>query len=168
MGDEITGIVERDGYSAGTLDALGEGPGFRKVRKALGVTAFGVNAIVLPEGYTGGPHFHERQEELYFVHQGRVEFRFGEDGAETCTLGPGGLLRVAPETVRAFRNAGKGDAIYVCVGGEGGYVGRDGRWVGDPATRSAGVRPGDADARRDGVRVGDATPADAEDAAGAA
>jgi len=168
MGDEVRDVVEGDGYTAGTVDALGAGPGFRKVRKALGVTAFGVNAIVLPEGYNGGPHFHERQEELYFVHQGTIEFRFGEDGAETRILGPGGLLRVAPETVRAFRNVGDGDAVYLCVGGEGGYVGRDGRWIGDPATRSAGVRAGDADAGRDGMKVGDANPADAEDAAGAA
>lgn len=156
MGDQVSGIVEGEGYRAGTLEGLGEGPGFRKVRKALGVTAFGVNAIVLPEGYSSGPHWHEQQEELYFVHQGTVEFRFGSDGAEKCTLGPGGLVRVEPSTVRAFRNAGEGEAIYICVGGKGGYVGRDGRLVED------------SDPRRDGMKVGDATPADAEDAAGAA
>ena len=33
-------------YAFGSLDELGEGYGFRKVRKPLGVNAFGVNAIV--------------------------------------------------------------------------------------------------------------------------
>ena len=33
-----------DGWSVATLDEMGEGPGFRKVRTELGVEAFGVNA----------------------------------------------------------------------------------------------------------------------------
>ena len=33
---------------------MGEGPGFRKVRKALGVEALGVNATVLPPGIESG------------------------------------------------------------------------------------------------------------------
>jgi hypothetical protein len=43
MSETISG----DGYSVSSLDALGEGPGFRKIRGPLGVTAFGINAIVL-------------------------------------------------------------------------------------------------------------------------
>ena len=31
-------------HAFSSLDELGEGPGFRKVRAALGVTAFGINA----------------------------------------------------------------------------------------------------------------------------
>ena len=90
----------------------------------LGVSAFGVNAIVLPAGAETGRHRHERQQELYFVHAGRVAFEFG-DGA-VRELGPGGLARVDAATVRRVRNVGEEDAIYVCVGGDGGYVGRDG------------------------------------------
>ena len=42
-------------------------------------------------------------------------------------LGPGGLARVDPQTVRGYRNTSDTEeAIYVCVGGAGGYVGRDG------------------------------------------
>ena len=48
-------VITGDGYAVTSLDGIGEGPGFRKVRKSLGVTAFGVNAIVLPEGYATGP-----------------------------------------------------------------------------------------------------------------
>jgi uncharacterized cupin superfamily protein len=104
---------------------MGDGPGFRKVRKELGVTAFGVNAVVLPPGYVSGRHLHERQQELYFVFSGTIEFTFGE--RETQVLGPGGLARVDPATVRSFRNTSDSDdAIFLCVGGAGGYVGRDG------------------------------------------
>ena len=118
-------LVTGDGYAVGSLDAIGEGYGFRKIRKELGVSAFGVNAIVMPPGIASGQHFHDEQEELYFVHQGQIEFEFG-DGSKHV-LGPGGLARVDPQTVRATKNVGDGDAIYMIVGGKDGYVGRDGR-----------------------------------------
>jgi quercetin dioxygenase-like cupin family protein len=121
----MTETTAGDGWAVGSLDGIGDGPGFRKVRKALGVTAFGVNAVVLPPGYASGRHMHERQEELYFVHSGTIEFTFN-DGVKHV-LGPGGLARVDPPTVRSFRNVSDSeDAVYLCVGGAGGYVGRDG------------------------------------------
>lgn len=108
-----------------SIDDLGDGPGFRKVRSALGVTEFGVNAIVLPPGYTSRRHFHDRQQELYLVLTGEIELEL--DGA-SHTLGPGGLARVDAPIVRSLRNTSDTDeAVYFCVGGEGGYVGRDGR-----------------------------------------
>jgi quercetin dioxygenase-like cupin family protein len=121
----MTETTTGDGWAVGSLDAMGEGPGFRKVRKELGVTAFGVNAVVIPPGYVSGRHMHERQEELYFVHRGEIEFTFNDDQKQV--LGPGAFARVDPPTVRQFRNVSDSeDAIYVCVGGAGGYVGRDG------------------------------------------
>ena len=122
--DEVSGPVKGDGYAVAGLDGLGEGYGFRKIRKELGVTAFGVNAIVLPPNYETGRHAHERQEELYFVHSGAVEIEFG-DGTKH-TLGPGTMAWVAPDTVRELRNFGPDDAVYVVVGAADGYVGRDG------------------------------------------
>jgi mannose-6-phosphate isomerase-like protein (cupin superfamily) len=120
-----TETIIGDGWAVGSIEGMGEGPGFRKVRKELRVTAFGVNAVVMPPGYASGRHLHERQEELYFVHRGTIEFAFG-DGA-TQVLGPGGFARVDPATIRSFRNlSDTEDAVYVCVGGAGGYVGRDG------------------------------------------
>jgi mannose-6-phosphate isomerase-like protein (cupin superfamily) len=118
-------VVEGDGYAVGNVDALSDEPGFRKIRRALGVTAFGVNAIEIPEGYETGRHFHEEQEELYFVHRGRVEIEFGDDSK--YMLGPGGLARVDAATVRKIRNVGDGPAVYLIAGGKDGYVGRDGR-----------------------------------------
>jgi mannose-6-phosphate isomerase-like protein (cupin superfamily) len=114
-----------EGWAATDLDDLGDGPGFRKIRPAIGVTAFGMNAIVLPPGIETGRHYHDRQEEVYFVHRGRIEFEFA-DGA-SIELGPGGVCRVDATTVRQLRNVGDQDAVYVVVGGAGGYVGRDGR-----------------------------------------
>src|SRR2546421_10451868 len=133
--------TQRPGYALSSLEQMGAGPGFRKVRRELGVTAFGINAVVLPVGYSTGVHYHEQQEETYFVHQGEVEFRFG-DGS-THVLGPGGVCRVDPATQRGMRNAGSGDAIVVVAGGKDGYVGRDGQAVGDSAHEGpAGAPPG--------------------------
>jgi uncharacterized cupin superfamily protein len=124
MSAPVTGTETGDGWAVGSVDGLGDGPGFRKIRRELGVQAFGVNAIVLPPGYESRIHFHERQEELYIVLRGEIEMRLGDDRR---LLGPGGLARVDAGTVRSLRNTSETDeATYVCVGGEGGYVGRDG------------------------------------------
>jgi mannose-6-phosphate isomerase-like protein (cupin superfamily) len=112
-----------DGYAVAHLDDMGDGPGFRKVRRALDVTEFGANAIVLPPGLESGFHYHDDQQELYFVHQGTVEFAFGD--GETVVAGPGTFVRVDAATNRKFRNVGDEEAVYVAVGGKGGYVGRD-------------------------------------------
>jgi quercetin dioxygenase-like cupin family protein len=122
---DMEAATHGEGYSVSSLERMGDGPGFRKVRRELGVTAFGINAIVLPEGYSTGVHYHDEQEETYFVHAGEVEFRFG-DGT-THTLSAGGIARVDPSTHRGLRNVGSGEAIVVVAGGKDGYVGRDGR-----------------------------------------
>jgi uncharacterized cupin superfamily protein len=117
--------IKGEGWAVSSIEDLGEGPGFRKVRSALGVTEFGVNAIVLPPGYTSRRHYHERQQELYLVLSGEIELELDGD---KHTLGPGGLARVDPSTVRSLRNTSESDeAVYFCVGGAGGYVGRDGQ-----------------------------------------
>ena len=124
MADAVTATETGDGWAVGSVDGIGEGPGFRKIRRELGVQAFGVNAIVLPPGYESQIHKHERQQELYIVLRGEIEMRLGD---ERRVLGPGGLARVDAGTVRSLRNTSDSDeATYVCVGGEGGYVGRDG------------------------------------------
>lgn len=126
MNETAKGASKGDGYAVAQLDDLGQGPGFRKIRKELGVTAFGVNAIILPPSYETGSHYHDEQEELYFVHSGEVEFSFG-DGS-TQRLGPGGLAWVDAATHRKVKNLSDSEeAVYVVVGGKGGYVGRDGK-----------------------------------------
>jgi mannose-6-phosphate isomerase-like protein (cupin superfamily) len=122
--DQVREPIEGDGYAVASLDGLGQGYGFRKIRKALGVSEFGINAIVLPPGYETGRHYHERQQELYFLHSGVIEIEFGD--ASRHRLGPGGVARVDPGTIRRIRNVGEEPAVYVAVGAAGGYVGRDG------------------------------------------
>ena len=116
-------------YTFGTIDELGDGV-FRKVRQELEVTAFGVNVIVMPVGAVGRPHYHEQQDELYFVHSGRARFDFP---GESCELGPGGLCHVESTTPRQVMNVGDEDLVMLAVGGKGGYVERDGAPV-DPET----------------------------------
>jgi uncharacterized cupin superfamily protein len=125
MGEEVREPVEGEGYALANIGALAEGPGFRKVRRAIGVTAFGVNAIEIPPGYETGRHYHDEQEELYFVHRGRIEVTLNDESA--YVLGPGGVARVDAATVRKVKNVGDEPAVYLAVGGRDGYVGRDGR-----------------------------------------
>jgi quercetin dioxygenase-like cupin family protein len=125
MAETVHEVVEGQGYALANVDALGDGPGFRKVRRALGVTAFGVNAIELPAGYETGRHYHEEQEELYFVHRGRIEITLDDD--DVYELGPGGLARVDAATIRKIKALGDEPAVYLVAGGKGGYVGRDGK-----------------------------------------
>jgi len=122
---EYPNVRTGDGYAVAHLDDLGGGPGFRKIRKVLGVSAFGVNAIVLPPGIETGFHYHDLQEELYFVHRGAIEIEFGDGSVEP--LQEGGCARVDASIARKIRNRGDVDAIYVIVGGKDGYIGRDGR-----------------------------------------
>ena len=111
----------------GSLDELGDGYGFRKIRAPLGVTAFGVNAIVMPPGADGIHHYHDTQDELYFVHSGTA--RFDVDG-EVRELGPGGLCHVESTTPRKLSNASdEEDLVILVVGGKDGYVERDGNLV---------------------------------------
>ena len=115
-------------HSFSTLDELGDGPGFRKIRSALGVTAFGVNALVYPPGHEGFLHYHDTQDELYFVHRGTVRV---EVGGETRDLEAGGLFHAESTTPRKISNPFGEEATLLIVGGKGGYVDRDGHMVHD-------------------------------------
>ena len=116
-------------YAFGSLDELGDGPGFRKVRRALGVRAFGVNAVVMPPGMEGFEHFHYEQDELYFVHAGKARF---DVPGESRELGPGGLCHVESTTPRQITSVGDEDLVMLVVGAKEGYVGRDGM-LADPS-----------------------------------
>jgi mannose-6-phosphate isomerase-like protein (cupin superfamily) len=117
------------GYTFGSIDEMGDGV-FRKVRHELGVTAFGVNVIVLDPGIFARPHYHEAQDELYFVHTGRARVALPGEARE---LGPGELCHVESTTPRQITSVGDEQLVMLVVGAKGGYVGRDGRPA-DPAT----------------------------------
>jgi mannose-6-phosphate isomerase-like protein (cupin superfamily) len=132
-------------YAFGSIDEMGDGV-FRKVRRELGVTAFGVNALVLAPGVVSRPHFHDEQDELYFVHRGTAGF---EVDGEKFELGSGGACYVESTSRRRFWNAGDDDLVILAIGGKDGYVERDGQMV-DPADveRRKAVAAGDLSAIR--------------------
>jgi mannose-6-phosphate isomerase-like protein (cupin superfamily) len=116
-------------YAFGTIEEMGDGV-FRKVRQELGVTAFGVNVLVIPPGIEARPHYHEEQDELYFIHSGRARFALPGESRE---LGPGGLCHVESTTPRQVISVGDEDLVMLVVGAKDGYVGRDGGPA-DPST----------------------------------
>jgi len=116
------------GYAFGTIDELGDNFGFRKVRRALGISAFGVNVVVYPPQYAGFHHYHDTQDELYFVHSGKARVEVGDVVRE---LGPGGMVHVESTTPRRLSNAGDEPLVMLVVGGKDGYVERDGHLVDD-------------------------------------
>jgi len=116
------------GYAFGSIDELGDGFGFRKVRRALGISAFGVNVVVYPPQYEGFHHYHDSQDELYFVHSGMARVEVGDEVRE---LGPGGMVHVESTTPRRLSNAGDEPLVMLVVGGKDGYVERDGHLVDD-------------------------------------
>ena len=90
-------------HAFGSLDELGDGYGFRKVRAPLGVTAFGVNALVMPPGVEGIHHYHDTQDEPT---RPSGAARFEVDG-EVRELGPGGLCHVESTAPRSSRTSAK-------------------------------------------------------------
>ena len=88
-----------------------------------------LNGIVFPPNYEGPNHYHDTQDELYFVHRGTGTFVFDGDEHE---VGEGGLVHVESTTHRQISNRTDEPLVLLVVGGKGGYVERDGQLV-DPA-----------------------------------
>lgn len=105
------------GYSAVEVDTLpGEGPGgaVRFLRRALGVTAFGINHFTLPPHATGREHDESatQQEEVVLVLSGSGTLRV--DG-EDVPLRPGTAVRLDPESTRV-PVAGADGLVFVTIG----------------------------------------------------
>ena len=96
---------------------------FVPLRRRLGVTAFGLNEVVLQPGQRGRIHRHAAQEEVYLVLEGTLTLLI--EGQEQ-TLGRGELVRVAPAVRRQLVNRGPGRLVLVAIGGAGEHAGRDG------------------------------------------
>jgi uncharacterized cupin superfamily protein len=96
---------------------------FVRLRAELGVSAFGLNQIVLRPGQRGRIHTHERQEEVYLVLEGTLSLLV--EGEES-TLERGELARVAPGVKRQLVNRGPATLHLLAIGGAGEHRGRDG------------------------------------------
>jgi uncharacterized cupin superfamily protein len=96
---------------------------FVPLRRQLGVTAFGINQMLLRPGQRGRIHRHERQEEVYLVMEGTLTLEV--EGSEQ-DLARGTLARVAPEVRRRLLNRGPGLCVVLALGAAGEHAGRDG------------------------------------------
>jgi uncharacterized cupin superfamily protein len=110
------------GVSRTRLD-LDAGERFVPLRRQLGVTAFGLNQMLLGPGQRSRIHRHRAQEEVYLVLEGTLTLLV--EGEEQ-TLERGELVRVAPDVRRQLLNRGPGRLALLALGAANEHVGRDG------------------------------------------
>lgn len=96
---------------------------FVALRRALGVTSFGINQMRLAPGERGRIHRHEAQEEVYLVLRGTLTL---EVEGEERDLREGELARVGPDVRRRLVNRGPEPCVLIALGGTGEHSGRDG------------------------------------------
>jgi mannose-6-phosphate isomerase-like protein (cupin superfamily) len=101
---------------------------FVGLRRALGVSSFGMNQIVLRPGERGRIHAHERQEEVFVVLRGTLTIEIEGDERD---LGVDDVIRIAPEVRRRILNRGPGICSVLALGGATAHDGRDGLAYGD-------------------------------------
>jgi uncharacterized cupin superfamily protein len=112
-----------NGVSFGALD-LHHDERFQRLRAQLGVSAFGLNLLLLRPGQRGRIHRHLHQEEVYVVLQGTLTLMVEGEAHE---LQKGRLARVAPDVRRQLVNRHPETLAILAVGGSTGHEGRDGR-----------------------------------------
>jgi uncharacterized cupin superfamily protein len=99
----------------------------------LGLTAFGINAVVCDPGEAFDIRHDETEsghQEVYVVVSGRAEFTLDDD---TVEAGPGQIVAVPdPASVRQYR-ALEPDTRIVCVGAAPGDAHPYGDWITDAA-----------------------------------
>ena len=114
--------MSQRGVSRARLDRDG-GERFQTLRRELGVSSFGINALVLAPGQRGRIHAHDRQEEVYLVLEGELTLLLE---GEPIVLGADELARVEAGVRRQLVNAGTGRLVLLALGGTGEHAGRDG------------------------------------------
>src|SRR4051794_16341234 len=103
---------------------LDAGERFVSLRRALGLSAFGLNLLLLEPGQRGRVHAHRRQEEVYLVLDGTLTLEL--DGGQERRLERGDAARVGPDVRRRLTNRGPGRLALLAIGGDGAHEGRDG------------------------------------------
>ena len=84
----------------------------RKLTEPLGATELRVNQVVVEPGEVTTPHFHEGQEEVFVSMDGGQLSLAGE----VHDVPAGGVVRVAPETVRSLVNHSDETHVRLAVG----------------------------------------------------
>jgi quercetin dioxygenase-like cupin family protein len=97
-------------------DVLGDYPGeMRMLTGPLGSEQVAISWRRMPAGSGGRGsygHFHKTQEEILYVISGRLQAKLDDDVIE---LGPGQVVRIAPQCVRSVHNDGPEDVEIVLV-----------------------------------------------------
>ena len=110
------------GFAFAKLDPAAE-ERFVSLRRALGVSTFGINQIRLGPGQRGRIHRHRSQEEVYLVLSGTLTLWVEGEARE---LGQGEIARVGPDVKRQIANPHPEDVLILALGGHNEHVGRDG------------------------------------------
>ena len=104
---------------------------WRPVRRALGATAFGVNAWTadaagdeLIESHTEGTPSSPGHEELYLVVEGRATFTVGDEEIDA----PAGTLVLVDVDTRRSAVAAQDATTVIVIGGEPGAAGPGSAW----------------------------------------
>lgn len=118
--DDITvkAIEDIEAYSG---DHEIPGIRFRPARKALGVTAWGMNILELDphcEGYPEHDHAGDGQEEVYVVLRGAATLKVGDQEHRVVA---GQLVRVSPSVTRKFVTTDQ-PVTLLALGGTPGAV----------------------------------------------
>jgi mannose-6-phosphate isomerase-like protein (cupin superfamily) len=97
-------------------DVLGDYPGeMHMLTYALGAEKAALTWRRMPQ-HTGGKgsygHYHNEAEEIYFVAQGKLQFKLGDDVVD---LDAGNAVLVPPHVVRSVWNDEPEDAVVIIV-----------------------------------------------------
>ena len=107
--------------AADAPDYTGDAPGaFRGYARPMGSEQLGVNLRVLEPGMAHVPpgedptrgHSHRSIEEIYFVVEGELTVKLGDD---VLTLGPRDAVRIPAQTPRAARNDSDADSAFLMM-----------------------------------------------------
>jgi mannose-6-phosphate isomerase-like protein (cupin superfamily) len=102
---------------------------FVSLRRALGVSALGLNQITLQPGQRGRIHRHAHQEEVYLVLRGRLMVLVEQH--EELELGEGMLAHVPAHMRRQLLNPFSTPRTLVAIGAAGEHHSRDGEAFSD-------------------------------------
>lgn len=84
----------------------------RKLTERLGCTELRVNQVLVEPGEVTTPHTHEGQEEVFVATtDGQIEIE-----GTVHDVPAGGVVRVAPETVRNLRNGTEEPHVWLAFG----------------------------------------------------
>ena len=98
----VPSLIHRPAGSGATYWGPGDLYRFLVTGEETGGAYFAMEAVV-PPGGGPPPHTHAREDETFYVLEGRVDFRLGD---ERVTAGPGDFVYVPRGRVHNFHNAG--------------------------------------------------------------